>query len=109
MNEVEDMNGDPFPDVLSLPFLDLKGFVINKIGRQHVISDNTAQQIDLISFLMYGDHQYWWLLMILNSIQDMFTELTTGKTIAIPQQSDIEAFYQNIRSSAQKGTVVVID
>jgi hypothetical protein len=59
---------------------------------------------DSISFKIYGHHQYWWLLMAYNDIQDI-NALTSGRSIKYPSQADLEDIYFSLKSrSTGQGT-----
>lgn len=50
------------------------------------------QRIDIISYLIYGDVKYWWILLEYNDIIDQFT-LKVGDTIKFFKLSDLESKY----------------
>lgn len=44
---------------------------------------------DLIAQNHYGSWTYWWAVMVFNDIIDPFTELTPGKVLRLPSESDL--------------------
>lgn len=69
---------------LILPKLPVQGTyqITSEIGRP-----------DLISYNIYQDTQYWWLLLLYNNILDI-NDLQTGATILYPSLSSIEYMYE---------------
>ena len=55
---------------------------------------------DLISYDIYGNTQYWWLIMLYNDITSP-QEITSGKPIAFPSLSAMENLYFTL-STKQK-------
>jgi hypothetical protein len=55
---------------------------------------------ELLSKAIYGDFQYWWILLIYNGQID-YRGLTTGMTIAFPALSDLEDAYFSLKSLQQ--------
>lgn len=52
---------------------------------------------DLISYKIYKDTQYWWMLMIYNDIVN-FEEIPTGTQIKYPSVTDVEDLYFSLKS-----------
>lgn len=73
----------------------LNSFILNNIkrlksiGQYSIISEKRP---DLISSILYGDTQYWWLIMLYNDIYDI-SDLVAGKIINYPSQQALENFY----------------
>jgi hypothetical protein len=59
----------------------------------YVIKDYDLLRPDLISFRLYGSLAYWWILMKVNDIEDIWNDLYVGKVLVIPKFSDIEIYY----------------
>ena len=49
-----------------------------------IISNALAGRADLISFYSYGTVDYWWLICLVNEIDDPLQGLPSGKQIKIP-------------------------
>ena len=49
---------------------------------------------DLLSFNLYGDTQYWWIIMWYNHFLSPY-DLTVGKEIKYPSLSNINQMYVN--------------
>ena len=47
---------------------------------------------DLISLDSLGKVDYWWVILKLNGIDDIYNDLEVGKVIQIPALSDVEEF-----------------
>jgi len=52
---------------------------------------------DLISQLIYGDTQYWWIILYYNDITEI-DELVSGKILQYPSLEDLEDLYFSLRS-----------
>lgn len=51
--------------------------------RFYVINAGTQYRPDLVSFRAYGDPRWWWKIMEVNNINDVF-DFEIGRTIVIP-------------------------
>lgn len=56
-----------------------------------------ARRPDTISYLLYGNTQYWWLLMLYNDIINI-NDIRYGMTIRFPSLSSIEELYSRANS-----------
>ena len=52
---------------------------------------------DLLSYKIYTDTQYWWLLLIYNDLVYV-DDLVLGMTIKFPSLADLEAIYFSLTS-----------
>ena len=68
-------------------------------GKWQVQADERNPQ--LISYKLYGDTQYWWVLMIYNDIVLPFDELVPGKMLAYPSLSDLAELFFNLNSKRE--------
>jgi hypothetical protein len=57
-------------------------------------SDDVARP-DLISYKVYKTVKYWWLICIVNSINNPLIDIEEGMILKIPSIHDILNFYQN--------------
>ena len=83
-------NSDPltasiFPDVKKLS---IAGYFV--IGGEEYRPDS-------ISYKIYGNHQYWWVIMSFNEISDV-NLLVSGKSIKYPALTDLEDIYFSLKS-----------
>lgn len=53
-----------------------------------------AERPDLLSYNLYGDTQYWWVLMWYNSMYKP-QDLKVGTTITYPSLNSLEQLYMN--------------
>ncbi len=51
---------------------------------------------DLLAYSIYGDVQYWWILLEYNSITDP-EDLPANLTIAYPSLADLETLYYSLK------------
>lgn len=52
---------------------------------------------DLVSFSIYGNTQYWWILLLYNNIFN-FEELPANTTLQYPSLASLEDLYFNLKS-----------
>ena len=52
---------------------------------------------DLISYRNYGTVGYWWVICLVNSIQNPFEDIEIGDIIKIPNRLDIYDFNKKYR------------
>ena len=69
------------------------------LTRQHL------QRPDLLSYSVYGDQQFWWIISKFNHIDDWWNDVEIGASIAIPNMADIDDWYINVLQSKVKETV----
>jgi hypothetical protein len=80
-----------------LPFNDWNNFKFKRPVRYYTIQERDVSRPDLIALKFYGNMGYWWIIMKLNNIDDIYNDITTGKSIRLPHQKDIEEFYLKTR------------
>lgn len=52
---------------------------------------------DLISFSIYGDTQYWWILLMYNNIISV-EDISVGDILLFPSLNDLESLYFSLRT-----------
>lgn len=76
---------------------------INRLPEQGtIILNNQELRPDLLSYKIYGDTQYWWILLKYNNIIDL-NDLYKGRVISYPSLNDIEYLYE--RASILRKTI----
>lgn len=60
------------------------------------VSEREAKRPDLISYEVYGNTQFWWLIMMYNGIID-FTKIAEGAEVVYPSLADIESLYKQLK------------
>jgi hypothetical protein len=60
----------------------------------YMVKEDDLMRPDLISYKVYGTVKYWWLIMMVNGIGDIFSDLEVGLTLQIPNILDIFTFYK---------------
>lgn len=88
--------GDNYDPLTSKFLKDLKGLAVK--GR--LVIQGEEGRPDLISKKIYSSFQYWWLILLYNSILDL-SELTIGKTILYPDENDLEDLYLSLKTQEQ--------
>lgn len=52
---------------------------------------------DTISFKIYGDHQYWWVIMLYNDLFEV-EDIVSGTSLKFPSLSGIEDLFFSLKS-----------
>lgn len=52
---------------------------------------------DLISYRHYGTPHFWWIIMLINGIDNPLTGIVAGQILKIPSKLDIYAFQKKYR------------
>ena len=52
---------------------------------------------DFISYKVYGTVDFWWIILLVNGIEDPFTDLVEGMILEIPNKLDIYKFQKKYR------------
>jgi len=55
------------------------------------------QRPDVLSYRIYGQPQYWWILCKFNQIDDLWNDMYVGMDLIIPSLNDITTFYSRMR------------
>lgn len=65
--------------------------------RQKFFVQSEEGRPDLISFKIYGDVQFWWVIMIYNNIVDV-DDLNIGRILSIPDIDSLEDLFFSLKS-----------
>lgn len=68
--------------------------VLNYPVQYYRVQETDLIRPDLISYKLYGTEEYWWLLMVINGIEDIFHDMEVGQLLQIPNVYDIYNFYK---------------
>jgi len=81
-------------DVEELDYLynNLTKFEMDYPAGYYVVRQDDLMRPDMISYKLYGSVSFWWLIMMVNGIQDIFTDLEVGLTLVIPNILDMYTF-----------------
>jgi hypothetical protein len=77
-------------------------FKVTKPLRYYQVGRYEDQRPDLICDNIYGNTDYWWILVQFNDIVDVFTELKEGMVLKVPSVKDINEFINKARRSVDK-------
>jgi len=61
------------------------------------VVDSDIPDAGLISYKVYGTVDFWWILLLVNNIDNPFTELTPGLLLTIPHKLDIYSFQKKFK------------
>ena len=88
-----DYNVDNYDILTSAMLMELQS--IPASGR-FVVNGQDARP-DLVSYEIYSDVQYWWIILLYNGL-NFVTELVTGMELKYPSSSDLEQYYFNLKA-----------
>lgn len=71
-------------------------FRLNRPSRDMMVTPHDIGRPDALSVRAYGDSQYWWLLMRVNKIDDVWNDLVVGDYLIIPDIRDFDDFYTKL-------------
>lgn len=64
---------------------------------RHTLRPNEVARPDLLSSAFYGTQNYWWFILKINRIDDIWNEMYVGMEILIPNEGDILNFLNSKR------------
>jgi len=99
MNRTKFYNKVVVNGILELDFLynTLSNFVMTHTPTYYRTDEHDVARPDLISFENYGTVGYWWIICLVNKIQNPFTGIPVGTILTIPHLSDIYVFYKKYK------------
>jgi len=83
------INGISEPDFLTNS---AKDFKLSRQKSFYTITDSDIARPDLISLKFYDKMNFWWLILKINKIEDIWNDLTPGDVLTIPSVRDLEEF-----------------
>lgn len=85
---MEFIEGESYDPLTSAFFLEVQNI---RLGGIYTIRGEDSRP-DLLSYKLYEDTQYWWVIMLYNSFSDI-SEIRNGEEIRFPAIDDLENFY----------------
>lgn len=61
------------------------------------VTSSDLMRPDLISYKCYGTVEFWWVLMLVNSIDCPLSDLSIGQILVVPNKIDIYNFQKKFR------------
>ena len=83
------INGISEPDMLTNSFKDFK---FSRQKNFYTLTSSDVARPDLLSLKFYDKMNYWWLVLKINKIEDVWNDLTPGDVFILPHKKDIEEF-----------------
>lgn len=74
-----------------LAFSGFAGFIFNDPFTFYTLTDYDVQRPDLISSKLYNRQNFWWILMKINNVCDIWNDLQPGTVFSVPSEDDIQA------------------
>jgi hypothetical protein len=75
----------------------LSKFSMEYEPKYYRVDDSDIPDPWLISYRCYGVIDFWWILLVVNEIQNPFTELIPGLILTVPNVMDIYKFQRKYR------------
>jgi hypothetical protein len=72
----------------------LSKFTMTYPATYYRVKEEDIMRLDLVSYKVYKTVDYWWLIGVVNQIQDPFNDVTVGDLLKIPNILDIYNFYK---------------
>jgi hypothetical protein len=72
-------------------------FKIKRPVSYYTICEQDLYRPDLLSYKLYGTTDYWWLLLKVNSIDNIWEDLNVEDVIQVPDILDFEDFYSETK------------
>jgi len=73
----------------------LSGFVMEYQPTYYRITSSDLMRPDMISYKAYGTVKFWWVVSMVNDIDDCFNDIVVGGLLKIPNILDIYAFHRS--------------
>lgn len=79
----------------------LNSYFVSKLKNMPSAGEYVVQaeehRADLLSYNIYGDIQYWWVVMLYNNILDT-EDIEAGLTVMYPSLSDLEDLFFSLKA-----------
>jgi hypothetical protein len=84
------INGVKEADLLTNTVTD---FEFDTLYNSYTVTETDIQRPDLISQKIYGNITYWWILMKINNVHDVWNDLYIGQVLKYPTVDEMDRFY----------------
>lgn len=84
-------------DELDFLYNNLSDFTMIYEPTYYRVTDADVPDPGLISYKAYGSVEFFWVILLVNSIEDPFSELTPGLILTIPHKLDIYNFQKKYK------------
>lgn len=72
----------------------LSSFEMNHTSSYYRVKGDEVGQPDLISYRLYDTEEYWWIICLVNKIENPLEDIVEGTILQIPNVRDIYDFHQ---------------
>jgi hypothetical protein len=83
------INGILEPDLVTN---NISNFKFSRQKNYYTLTYSDLARPDIISLKLYGIMGYWWLLMKINNIENVWEDLQVGDVILVPDKKDMDDF-----------------
>jgi len=61
------------------------------------VTNSDLMRPDIISYKCYGSVEFWWILMLVNGVDNPLLDLINGQILVVPNKLDIYSFQEKYR------------
>ena len=99
MNRLNFYNVVTVDEVPELDFLwnSLSDFEMRYAPAYYRVVGGDVMRPDLISYKCYGTSDFWWVIMLVNKIDNPLVDIVEGQVLTIPNQLDLYDFQREYR------------
>lgn len=73
----------------------LSGFTMKYKPTYYRVTSADLMRPDMISYKAYGTVDFWWIIAVVNNIDDCFNDMAVGDLFKIPNILDVYAFQRS--------------
>ena len=104
MNRINFYHKETVNLIEELDFLhnSLSGFTMKYDPGYYRVKASDLMRPDMISYMSYGTPHLWWVIMLVNEIENPLVDLEVGQLLIIPSKLDIADFQKRYRVRRQR-------
>jgi hypothetical protein len=80
-------------------------FLWNSVGnfttsypvKYYRVKDEDQMRLDLVSYKMYGSTDFWWIIGVINNVENPLIDIVPGMLLKIPSVLDVYDFSKRFR------------
>ena len=86
--------------VTELDFMNnpLSGFVMSYKPQYYRVASSDLMRPEIISYKCYGSEEFWWIIMLVNNVDNPLLDLIAGQILIAPNKLDIYTFQKKYRT-----------
>ena len=84
-------------DELDFLYNNISNFIFTYEPSYYRVTDSDVPDPALISYRVYGTVEFFWIILLVNNIENAFTELVPGLLLTIPHKLDIYNYQKKFK------------